>query len=399
MPVHDDGEYLHGTEQEWEFKSRTSIAQIKGVNEHDGKLTIELIGSRERYVVDVPVQGFSINGISSAWQRYMPTEREFVDVTFDARNRPRVVGISTYPGTDDAGAYARVAKGSDDNTGNLGLIFRKISRGEFDLRSSGGAGYYFTKSGHALIQAGPTFLDLDKTRFESFGNAGLWVRKGPGIELRFGDVKRLLPATFDEASVGVMPGQLPPNPTVAGAVEWKRTLSFLTPPAGVPVLNVEIEEVGDVRDDLGIPVPGPFGIPLRYRRQLFDATGLAACLKIEVDAVGNVQVTQGSLAVPGGMVITGGPLAPLKTSFFSQEHTATTTYTVKATTMAHIEGTVGLELTSGGLPAAHPMVYGDLLLTAFNSHIHATAFGPTIGPPVPLLLGPGVDMSATTKVG
>jgi hypothetical protein len=38
-----------------------------------------------------------------------------------------------------------------------------------------------------------------------------------------------------------------------------------------------------------------------------------------------------------------------------------------------------------------------MLKTAFDSHVHATAFGPTIGPPAPVLI-PGVDMSATTTV-
>ena len=77
--------------------------------------------------------------------------------------------------------------------------------------------------------------------------------------------------------------------------------------------------------------------------------------------------------------------------------TATTAATIKATTTAKVEGTVGLELASGGLPATHPMVYGDILLATFNAHVHLTAFGPS-SPPVVGLLGPGIDMSVTTKV-
>lgn len=389
--VWDDEGHRHGTQEEWAFKSRTFTGQIVGIDEENGKLSVQLLGSRQKYDVDAPVVGLSVRGVKSSWMRHMPQVRDYVDISFGPDNRPKLHRVTAWKFRSDSGGWAEIAKAAAANDGNLGLVWRKLKQGEFDCRSSGGAGYYFTADGHAVLEAGPTAIELDKNRFESFGTAGLWVRRGDGVEVRFGDVKRLLTGTFEETSAVV-------NPT--GAVkpkEWFVEVGYPTPPAGTPKCVFYREQAGDVRDSLGAPVLLA-GQPLRYRKQLFNAAGLVETLTVEVDALGNTKVTHAATAVPGGLEIAGGSLSPFKLSYGSVEVNATTTATIKATTTAKVEGTAALELASGGLAATHPMVYGDLLMTAFNAHVHATAFGPTIGPPVPVLLGPGVDMSLTTKV-
>lgn len=384
----------HGTQEEWAFKSRTFTGQILGIDEENGKLTVQILGSRQKYDVDAPVFGLSVRGVKSSWMRHMPQVRDYVDISFGPDNRPRLHRVTTWKFRSDSGAWEEIAKTAAANDGNLGLVWRKLRQGEFDLRSSGGAGYYFTADGHATIEAGPTSIELDKNRSESFGNAGLWVRRGDGVELRYGDVKRLLPGTFEESSVGT-PG-LPPNPTAAAPKEWKRVLSFKTPPLGTPVLNIEIEEAGDVRDDLGVPVVGPYGTPLRYRRRFFDASGLIEALKVEVDALGNTKVTQADLAVPGGLEVTLGALSPLKTAAFSQTHEAQTSMALSAQTTMDLTGLTGVNINAGGT-ADSVMVRGTELAVYFASKLSVlTAFGPS-GPAI-VPLAPGVELSLLAKV-
>lgn len=390
MPVWDEGEVGHGTEQEWELKSRTATGQIRGIDEANGKLIVELIGSREKYEVDAPVFGLSANGINSSWARHMPQVRDFVDITFTPDNRPRLVRVTTWNPTSNAGGYAAISAAATNNIGNLGLIWRKLSQGEFDMRSSGGAGYYFTNDGHAILQGGPTTIELDKNRYESFGNAGLWVRRGGGVEVRYGDVKRLLPGTFAETSVS--PTGLPLNPTAAGAKEWSRSLT--AQPAPGVTLSLEDEVVGDVRDALGVPVPGGFGVPLRSRRRWYGADGLATILTFEVDAVGNVSVEQAATAVAGGVDLS------MPTNPFSIE---TLSFVVSGTASGKVDGGAKLDLTgvlvnvNAGGTADSSMVRGDQLAIYFATKLSVlTAFGPS-GPAI-VPLAPGAELSLAAKV-
>ena len=354
MPVWDDN-LSSGTEEEWAFKSRTFTGQIKHVDEDSGKLTVDLLGSRERYYVDAPVQGLSVRGLFSSWQRHMPQEKDFVDITFGVDNRPHLVRVVSWTLNEDSGGWAQIKAAADANPSSFGTIWRKLAQGEFDLRSKGGAGYYFDRFGHATLEAGTTVLELDKSRSESFGNAGLWVRRGDGVEVRFGDVKRLLPGSFDETSVGGT--GLLPNPTAPAPKEWSRKLTYSTPPLGIPVLTLEVEQAGDVRDELGLPVPGPFGVPLRYRHQLFDASGLQETIKVEIDALGSAQVTQGALAAAGGVNLSM-PTNPLVVSALSSSISTTSTNVLASAIPS------GVLLGSSG--AAEAFVKGTSYAAALN---------------------------------
>lgn len=296
MPVWDENTHREGTEEEWAFKSRTFTGQVVGVDEENGRLSVRLLGSTEKFDVDAPVQGLSVNGVRSAWQRHMPSVKDYVDLSFGADNRPHLHRVVSWKFRNDSGGWADITKAANAGDGNLGLIWRKLRQGEFDLRSSGGAGYYFTADGHATIQAGPTSIELDKNRSESIGNAGLWVRRGDGVEVRFGDVKRSLPLTFEETKAT-------PNPVGAVAPkEWFVEVGYPTPPAGLPKLVFYREQAGDVRSAILVPeLHSGTALPLRYRRELYDASGLVQTLSVEVDALGNTKVTQSATAVLGGI--------------------------------------------------------------------------------------------------
>lgn len=371
MPVWDPKSARPQTQKEWAYKSRTYVAQVVAVDPSVGTMDVILVGLRERYKVDTPTHGFSVQGVASSWSRYMPVENEYVHVAFDSANRPCFVGMATYLFESDSGMYAKAA-------GYLGTTFRTLGKGEYDLRSSGGAGYYFDRFGHATLEAGVTTIELDRDRMESVGNSGLWVRGGFGTEVRWGDVKRL--------TTGTAPSAVLPSPaTSVAAKEWRRTLGT-NPLPGVN-FYLEVEEVGDVRDDLGAVVVGTAGQALRYRRRMYDATGTTPVYTAEVDVLGNVRVALGATAAVGVEVI--GTSSPFRGTFRSVEVEA-------VVGSASVRAAGEVQLAGGGGTASDGVVLGSALSTWLQSQLSVlTAFGPS-GPAIAPLV-PGVQYSNTVK--
>jgi hypothetical protein len=364
------------TGSEWFLKSRTYPAQIMDVDDaaDAGTMVVELIGSRERYKLDIPAQ-VNLQRFQSSWQRYCPQEFEYVDIAFDPRNRPRLVGMSTHRLDADHGAYADVARAAADELG--GVIFRRLRKGEYDLRSKGGAGYYFDSFGHATLEAGSTAIELDKERQESIGTARLWVRGGDGVELRYGDVKRLLPGTYEET---------PATTSVASATapkEWSVVVGKATAAATLVFAD---EVAGDVRDSLGAPVlHSGSGQPLRYRRRLYAASGLTETLSVEVDVLGSVKVTQAATATAGANL-----------GLFSLTVTTTAAAELAAGTTLDLTSTGQLRLNAGGT-ADSEMVRGTELSTYLTTKLSVlTAFGPS--GPATLPLAPGVELSTLGRL-
>jgi hypothetical protein len=393
MPVWEHGENRHGVQEDWQFRNRTYTAQVRGVDTLNGTITVDLIGSRERYTVDIPAQ-ISASGITSSWARSMPSVNDYVEIGFGPRNNAYAIRMTTWNLGKDNGGYKLLSDAAAKGIGSLDLIFRELKQGEHDLRSSGGAGYFFTQDGHAAIEAGPTNIQLDKNRSESVGEAGMWHRFGDGVDVRYGDVKRIaLPTDFEES----IP---PPNPaSMLKPKEWRVELSVLSPPLGTPKLTYYTEEAGDIRDDTGLipQLQSGTGLPLRYRKTLQDATGLVPVLTVEVDVRGNIQVTQGVTATPaGGINIVGGATAPFMASFFKAEIDTKTSFKVAATTTCDIGGMTAVNINAGGA-ADSSMVRGDQLAIYFARKLSVlTAFGPSGPAVVPLM--PGSELSLLAKV-
>lgn len=375
------------TYEEWNFKHRTHDGQIRHVNAVDGKITVQLFGSNEQYVVDIPVQELSFQGVGSSFQRAMPQTNSYARIGFGPQNNAYCVRLMTWNPSADNGMYGQLAAlaQADRDAGGVtgfGYVWRDLAEGEFDLRSKGGAGYYFTEDGHALFEAGPTTIELDKNRFESTGNAGLWVRGGDGTEVRSGDVKRLLPGAFEETPAVV-------NPTGAPAPkEWSIEVGVPTPVTGTPTLTLYTEQAGDVRDDLGKPVLLA-GKPVRYQETFYDAAGVLPTLTVTVDVLGNVDITQEDTAVPGGVKVNGGAASPLTVKFAQVD--------IEAGVGNAKLGAKGLvQLAGGGGSASDGVVLGSALSTWLTTQLSVlTAFGPS-GPAVaPLVMG--TQYSATVK--
>lgn len=399
-----------GARNEYAQKHRTFIGQIESVDPANGVMSVRVDAIHDSKQVNLPLWGLSYNGAQSSWCRYMPDAGAFVRVGYGPKNQLEVLNYSVFgedlnpdgsqragsftPGLGGYAALARFAKNAEN--GMRG--FRTLKSGEFDLRSSGGAGYYFTSGGHATISAGTTSLDLDKNRNEMTGDALMLQVGGDGCQVTLGDVKRILIPGVDSTTSVV-----PPSPAGASIPkEWRvivGTDTHLVPPAIPGVFYTE--HAGDIRDALGLPVLGSFGAPLRYRKKLYDALGqvdipTAQLLSIDVDILGNVVVTQGDTAVPGGMKITGGALSPLNTAFFTQTHEAATSMALSAQTTMDVSGLTGLNLNAGGA-ADQAMVRGDALSLWLTTQLSVqTAFGPS-GPAI-LGLNPGVELSLLGKV-
>lgn len=301
--------YRHGQQDERFFKSRTHVAQIVSVDDLNGRVTVRLATTSEEYTLIVPLGGLSINGTESSWMRYMPQRRDHVKITFGPDNRPEIVGYAAFgeepDGVDAAsrqgghipknGAYATVRRLAEKNVNGL-QIFRRLRPGEWDMRSSGAAEIYGNRFGTLTLAGGAqAVVTLDKQHSEIRGRTGLTVLGGDGVDLRLGDVKRkLLPSSVVEESVTVNPtGALAPK-------EFSVEVKYKTPPLGTPELTFYDFAAGDVRDSVGLPVPGPAALPLRARERFYDPSGLITTVSTEVDAIGNIQIRQAVTALPLG---------------------------------------------------------------------------------------------------
>ena len=362
-----------GTQAEYAFRSRIAPGQIVSVNPDAGTCTFQLLYSQEQHTCDLPVN-ISAQGLNSAWQRHMPQEKDYVEVAFDPVNRPFIVRHSLWTGPDSAGSYAKLATVAKNDPAGFGAIFRTLNRGEYDLRSSGGAGYYFNNVGHATISGGPTAIELDARRLESRGRANLWVRAGDGTSVRYGDVRRVLNPVTDFVESPVVA-----NPTGAVvAKEWRAVVGG-TPSVGVTVTLADLH-AGDVRDDRGVVVvQSRSQLPLRARNTYYGASGTTAVLTVEVDAAGNVAVTQAATAALRGLDV--------------------------SVTKAAVKSTVGdlgltaqanVTLAGAGGVATDGVVLGSALSTYLTSQAFVlTALGPSSPIQVPLIAG--VEYSETVK--
>lgn len=382
-------------EAEWAYKSRTYYAQITDVDKVNGTVRLIVEGTHDAKKANLPLGALYYNGINSSWQRHMPTPGSVVNVTYGPRNELKIVNYVAYgsdltPAADGSnaaqiGGYGTLAKYAGDNTNSM-QIFRTLDYGEFDLRSAGGAGYYFSKGGHATLNAGNISLDLDKNQGYLRGSAGLHRFGSDGTEVRFGDVKRLLPFTFSETGV-VLPPPAPPTPSLIinpGAPtvpkEWSVTVAKVLVPGATP-LTLYQEIAGDVRDGLGAPeLMIATTTPLRYRKTLYGMDGVLPIFDVKVDALGNCAVVQSLTASLKGIDVSMAT-NPFTLSALSVGVTATATVNIQANATTDIGGIAGVNINAGGAADAHMMRAEDFATWLTSKLSVQTAFGPS-GPAV-----------------
>lgn len=345
-----------GLQEERQVKNRVVIGQITSVDDADGAVTVTLQQTQEQVKVAVPLGGFAINGLRSSWMRYMPQEYEFVKIAYENDGTPLIVGYATFgenfdPKTERRGggvaprqsAYATARELARTNTNGM-QIFRALRPGEWDMRSQGGAEIYGDRDGNlTLAGSGGAVIRLVKSRRELRGTADLHALSGTGIDFRIGDVKRAQPPfTIEQpaaAAVGTLQDALPP----LGTGELQPKEHRIRVRAGTATYY-ELD-TGDVRDDLGLPLFGSFGSPLRYRSRVYGIStgpGLSSVVcTVQVDALGNVAVT-----TPAGIV----------------DVTAT-------------------QIRLGGSTATEAGVLGNVLVNLLQTLTVPTAFGPS-GTPI-----------------
>lgn len=297
-----DPSQLHG---DWALKSRAEYGIIESVSPALGIVHVRTATSPIAVPVPIPFFGMSPNGARTAGGRFVPIRGAHVRLAWDVHDDPYIDSYVIPKGIGDGPAH-RWAGGADlarlaaDNVQGY-RIWGDLQEGEWELRSYGSAVLYLTRGGRASLSAGPTSLDLAKSSGDARLRALLTVLGGDGgdgCELRIGSVYRQIPPALAE---GALPLPLV-NPTAPAAKEFRVQVgrpAQLVPP-GPPVSLFELW-AGDLRSPLGTPEPGPFGVPLRARTRYFQADGLLDALSVQVDALGQVQVTQAP-AAPLGVV-------------------------------------------------------------------------------------------------
>ena len=391
-----EADHHRQVQAEWSFHSRTYVAQIFDIDPVNGVAQVHVNGVQESRAVTIPMWAFNYNGPSSSWQRYMPEKNAFLKVAYGPRNEVEALGYALWGHDLDPqggaahpyiGGYATIRKLADANTNGM-AIFRRLQPGEFDLRSSGGAGYYATRTGIMTVEAGPVYYRLDKSTSTARGNAQLHALGGGSSQIRIGDVYRVQSVkTFAESLVL-------PNPTGAPAAkEWQITVAAPNPldPTGQTSLSLFDVVAGDVRDATGFPVlQSVTQLPARYRSRAWDAPGLSPTVTVEVDSVGNIALTQ-SITATGTLPNTGGLRATTQSFGLS----ARTAGTVAAGTTLDLTG-ASINVNAAGT-ANSAMVRGDALNLYLTTKLSVqTPLGPS-GPAL-IPLTPGVELSLTAKV-
>jgi hypothetical protein len=354
-----------GLEDETVFNSRIAIAQIQHVDTLNGRVVIEYNGRSQQDTLQIPLNGFGIKGLKSSWQRYMPQGGEFVKVMFEADNTPHIIGYAAYgeelqdgkrTGNYHAprnGGYGTVARIAKSNRG-LGLIFRELRPGEWDMRSSGGADIYGAADGTlSLAAGGGAQIILRKDAQEERHRNLLSAWDLDGVTLKLGRTRRRLPGETNETDVA-------PNPASAPlAQEFSLRLAYKTPPQGTPEIEIYKTEVGDVRSSLGLPETVS-GIPIRQRTVWSDPTGVTS-LSLTVDALGNANIDQGPLALATGIKINGGGVSGARTTNLATDFALTTiNSTITSTLSASVNTVLDGPVISLGGPGAvvEPVIRG-----------------------------------------
>jgi hypothetical protein len=373
-------------------KSRTHVGQIISVDTLNGRVVVRSATSGEEFTLQIPLGGFSINGLTSSWDRYMPQRNDYVKIGFGPDNSPELMGYAAFGDELDPsgnrqgsiaaprqGYYATVRRAADADPNGLGLIFRQLKEGEWDKRSSGGAYILGTQDGTlTLAGGGGADIRLIKERQEAIHTANLDVFNDNGVEVRFGLVKRLLPPvngvpSFNESEPIIPnPGAFPAPPGILSTNREHRTkVQFLPPPAGIPALTYYDEAQGTVYEDIGTPavaIPSPTiepealvpfpPSPLRSRSRWYALDGLIPSLEVDVDFLGNVQVQQLPTAPIG--------LSMSMSRLFLHAHTSTATLAATLPTASVFLGSEGALLSAAPVPGALGVPQAYVLGTAWG---------------------------------
>jgi len=276
-------QYAGGHRKNW--MGRVQLGFVVAVDRLLGKAEVNLKDALTPLVVDISFPAFTLNGASSSWFRYLPTAGAAVLIAFTPAGKPEIVSYSPID-------YKQLVQFKEDGQFRE---FRVIAPGEFDLRSSGGAGFYATETGDYITFAGPTQFTLSADGNDARGTAGLLGWSNTGGELRFGNVKRHWADGI--AAEHEIPSGL---------------FSEFTARLVNPILGITekiLFQVGDVFDlDATVPylpaLDPETRLPLRARLYLYDRLGLTKT-SVEVSEFGDTTISISDLAQGLGLKLVG----------------------------------------------------------------------------------------------
>lgn len=313
----------HGHQAELAFKARTYGAQLVSVDTARGTARVRVEGMHAEHTrVPLPM-AISVKGFESSWVRYMPDDGAFGEVAYNAAGTPRLVALTP-------ASYEQTTALAAARTGGM-QVFRPLAKGEFDARSKGGAGYKGDQYGRLTLFAGAVNVTLDKSRREALVREAVHVSVGgDGTELRLGHVRRSTGGVAEQDVDGTASGT--PLFTGDAAVpltvprrEWRVRVGRKLDPTGVAGFASALwpalyeEWAGDLRDEtplVGAQVRSTAtALPLRYRKRVYDDTGVVAVVDAEVDHLGNARLVQDPRAVLGGLTLAGPAAGPLSASY------------------------------------------------------------------------------------
>lgn len=380
-------EHRGGLQNEQQAKNRVHIAQIISVDTLNGQVTVRPATTSEEFKLQIPLGGFSLRGLNSSWQRYMPQRREYVKIEYGPDGTPEIVAYAAFGEEFDPSGvrqgsraaprqslYATARRLAEANVNDFGLIFRELKEGEWDMRSAGGAEIYGTRNGTlSLAGGGGASLRLIKERQEELHRARLTKFDNDGVELRFGAVKRKLLPTDANESIPKIPN---PGAIAGGSIgvastlrEKREIIGFQVAPA-TPLLRYSDRDVGCVTTELGTPdlaipslLPGvtqlvPFPPnPLRARERFYSIDGILPQLAVSVDFLGNAQIEQLPTA-PIGISLTASRL-------FLHANTTTATLAANLPFASVFLGSEGALLSSSGVPGTLGVPQSFVLGTAW----------------------------------
>lgn len=273
-----------------------------------------------------------------AWGRYIPFKGDLLKATFDWDDKMHIVGYDTkYHGSNVSGWECGWKQITDASIGDDPLLlsqFRTLQSGEYDFMSIGGAYIYGAADGTLHLEGGPAQFNLVKADNSFNGIAQAWKSTADQSAIRYGQVRRfsVTPTPFGVGDIAIPPWN-PDGSYVEHQVLLQKNLAGVA----MPVARLAI---GNVTTNLpmggGAPdISTTTGQIKRFALDIYDESGVLQLYNDEVDMMGNQSVsaptaTQFNVAVP---------LAAVKYTSLSHEHTTSTS--VKFTTGTSYEITTG----------------------------------------------------------
>lgn len=297
-----------GAEDHWRFNTRTNVGFVQEVNPVKGTMRVQPLGHSVSYESTVPQLGLTFNGANSSWIRYMPDEGAQAQVTQNLQGRWEGLGYTHWSPSAETNfnsTYQEVTRQAESGENGY-RQFRTLGKGEFDMRSAGGAYIRGDRLGTLALEGQAASLRLSGGKNEAQLEAELTrIEANGGSYIRLGEVKRTLPPTlYTEQTINVPGGaSLTAVPGSNVVREWAVNVGVNTAAASLSLYN---RLAGDVRDGLGASVvDARTGGFLRDLEEHYLNDGVQVALTKRVDNYGRVTWNQGTSAALGVPTIPG----------------------------------------------------------------------------------------------